>query len=557
MKEITRIHLAKTAYDIEVTAKKELEQYIGALEKYANDATILEDIEIRMTELLAERGVERDCVIAASDVQAVRKQLGEPQDFAEDSEVATLPASNELKPTRRLYRDYDKALVGGVLSGIATYFGVNPLWTRLVFIALLLVSFGTIAIVYIVLWIVLPPARTAAEKLELEGKPVTLAAIKERSEDSSMTEAAGGRRTADIVQRIALWSVGLLAAFTAMGALIATAVVGLGLLFGFGTSDNSPFASLIFEPSWQAIAAYVLFIISGLLLAALGFLVAHASFTRRFAKRTGIAVATIIIAGITVFSLGVGMFVAGVDYSSRRVQEAMIETTVELPKAFSDVKNLSITAHSVQTRYGGAEMSVEYVVDSGKPRYELRALPGLEPDIVIDGANARIAFKSNALQNRLYEWVQPQLIIRGPALESAKVEQGGFHYTAQYPDGQRSLKLDALPTTNASVMGKFSQLQVVGAGEIDLSQATVSDVMANIDGGSVTAGVVRSLAVTQPEACPSSTYEDWNVVKVSAVTSGKLTRNGVEQSVKTDDKVGTMCGSIIVGDEDSYESWED
>ena len=78
MKEITRIHLAKTAYDIEVTAKKQLEKYITSLESYTQDADVLADVEIRMTELLAERKVQPGGVIAADDVAAIRAQLGEP-----------------------------------------------------------------------------------------------------------------------------------------------------------------------------------------------------------------------------------------------------------------------------------------------------------------------------------------------------------------------------------------------------------------------------------------------------------------------------------------------
>lgn len=127
MKEITRIHIAKTAYDIELAAKKELETYMTALERYAEGQSILDDIEIRITELLQENGTTKDDVITASDVASVRERLGEPHNFAEDSDVAALPAETNAKPRRRLYRNQDQAVLGGVLAGIATYFGVNPL----------------------------------------------------------------------------------------------------------------------------------------------------------------------------------------------------------------------------------------------------------------------------------------------------------------------------------------------------------------------------------------------------------------------------------------------
>ena len=73
MKEITRIHIAKTPYDIEVTAKKELEKYTTKLELYADDPNLLEDIEIRLTEILSSRGTEKDGVITEDDVKSIRE----------------------------------------------------------------------------------------------------------------------------------------------------------------------------------------------------------------------------------------------------------------------------------------------------------------------------------------------------------------------------------------------------------------------------------------------------------------------------------------------------
>ena len=147
MKEITRIHIAKQAYDIELLAKKELEKYMKKLETYADDEEILADIEIRITELLAEAGVASGGVITDKEVKSLQKTLGEPEEFASD-EIKTTARETNDRPKKRLYRDEDNAVGGGVLSGIAKYLGINPLWTRLVFVALLIVSFGTMAVVY-------------------------------------------------------------------------------------------------------------------------------------------------------------------------------------------------------------------------------------------------------------------------------------------------------------------------------------------------------------------------------------------------------------------------
>ena len=174
MKDITRIHIAKVAYEIELPAKKKLEAYISQLEAYAQDTDVLEDIEIRITELLLERGIKQNDVIASADVTAVTEQLGDPKEFMTDGDVIVeeVPTGETKK---KLYRNTDTALVGGVLSGAASFLGINPIWTRLAFVVLTFFSFGLALLAYVVFWFIVPPARPAAEKLSRAGTPVTLA----------------------------------------------------------------------------------------------------------------------------------------------------------------------------------------------------------------------------------------------------------------------------------------------------------------------------------------------------------------------------------------------
>jgi hypothetical protein len=88
MKEITRIHIARVSYDIEIEAKKALEAYLRTLESYSEGTDIVDDVEIRITEILAERGVQKDNVIGKGDVEALRTQLGDPSEFAGDTNAA-------------------------------------------------------------------------------------------------------------------------------------------------------------------------------------------------------------------------------------------------------------------------------------------------------------------------------------------------------------------------------------------------------------------------------------------------------------------------------------
>lgn len=142
MKEITRIHIAKISYDIEIFAKKDLEHYLHTLESYGSDDEIINDIEIRMTELLEERGIKKDGVITKKDVDALREQLGEPSEIMGEGDVALGESAIESS-AKKLFRDTDSPVLGGVLSGIAYFFGISPVWTRILFIILALASFGT------------------------------------------------------------------------------------------------------------------------------------------------------------------------------------------------------------------------------------------------------------------------------------------------------------------------------------------------------------------------------------------------------------------------------
>jgi uncharacterized Zn-binding protein involved in type VI secretion len=113
VKEITRIHLAKTPYEIEINAKKDLEKYLAEIEKNMQaDADAMREIEARMVEILAERDVKSDGVVTADDVAAIKQTLGGSEEFAGD-EVAPSKRPESVDSDKKLMRDLDNAWVGG------------------------------------------------------------------------------------------------------------------------------------------------------------------------------------------------------------------------------------------------------------------------------------------------------------------------------------------------------------------------------------------------------------------------------------------------------------
>lgn len=544
MKEITRIHIARNQYDIEVSAKKELEAYTKELEKYAGDDEILEDIEIRMTELLSERGVGKGGVITVADIAGLREQLGEPKDFAGDEAEMIEIADESNQGRRRLYRNTDTAMLGGVLGGIATYLGVNPLWSRLLFLVLLIGSFGTVFIVYIVMWLVIPPARTAAEKLELEGTPVTLASIRGMSERS---EKLPKNESPTVLHRALLVLAGLASLGVTVGALMLT-IFGVFVVFGHDT------AAYVFpelrhgdRTVWAVLG---LFVLSGLLLATLGVLLAYAAFARKFTKKIGVATVAIVLSGLLAFGSGVAIGAMVIHQENIAVQKSMKETKAKLPAEFASVKRLTASAYALRKSGSSMEMTVRYVVDPGEPRYIMQATDDVSPDIRVENGVARVAFKTSPKQNRAYlssSFITPSLTMYGPALDHITVEQGNFEYISEDQTSQKRLQVNTLETTTVTLHGAYKQLMASGAGSVNAEMATVYDLVANTEAfGSVSAGMVRSLIVTQNEVCPVQQQEEGQQaqVSVSGVSSGNMTLNGREMSAATQKK---PCARVIVG----------
>ncbi|MFR9510333.1 MAG: PspC domain-containing protein [Rikenellaceae bacterium] len=189
MKDVKQCSISSVAFTLEVDAYDRLSSYLESIrERYTDDPDgeeILADIEARIAELiLSVHSAER--VVAKPLIDNIIGQMGNVEDICdgeggaqrEKSESTTQEEPQRSKVKRRLYRDVDDVAIGGVCSGVAAYIGCDPIIVRL--IALLLLIFGGSSFwVYIVLWIVIQPAATARQKLEMRGEPVTAASIKE------------------------------------------------------------------------------------------------------------------------------------------------------------------------------------------------------------------------------------------------------------------------------------------------------------------------------------------------------------------------------------------
>ena len=240
MNEITRIHLARVVYDVELDAKKEFDTYLRDIKKILNDDETLSEVELRMSEIMLERGVKPGGVITASDMKAIRAQLGEPRDFGDSGEEQDMV---EQPVQRRLLRDIEHKQIAGVAAGIGAYFGTDAMIVRLVFIILTLVN-GLGLLLYLVLWAIMPPARTLSDRLSLRGQTATLESYKEYE---GQTTANNLPSWAMALARVSLGTVLLLAGW-------APVVLGtMGTIVTFTHQGRAMFPAGVFD--WTVIIA--------------------------------------------------------------------------------------------------------------------------------------------------------------------------------------------------------------------------------------------------------------------------------------------------------------
>jgi phage shock protein PspC (stress-responsive transcriptional regulator) len=189
MNEVTKIHLGNQAFTISVDAYHELKKYLAAIKEQVKDADVVNEIELRMAELLIEHGVNANKVILQDDVDFLKHQLGNPKDFKEDEDESQ--ADGDKQSTgRRLFRDTDNAMIAGVAAGLSKYFGVDVLLMRILFVITVLITFGWGVLIYILLWLLVPEAKTSSDRLMMAGKPVTVDSIKEIVERADVKGAA-------------------------------------------------------------------------------------------------------------------------------------------------------------------------------------------------------------------------------------------------------------------------------------------------------------------------------------------------------------------------------
>lgn len=194
MKKTIRVHIGGRLFNIEEAAYNKLSKYLNTIRGYFSHQDsadeILSDIELRIAELFMERVTPQKEVITEHDVDDIISIMGQPEDYvdADDDTGAedTSHTKSRKSTTKQIFRDPDNKVVAGVCSGISAYFGIDPIILRALFV-IVTIFYGSGAIIYLVLMVIIPKAKTTAEKLQMRGEPVTVENISRKVSESFHT----------------------------------------------------------------------------------------------------------------------------------------------------------------------------------------------------------------------------------------------------------------------------------------------------------------------------------------------------------------------------------
>ncbi len=198
MKEVKKCSISGVAFTLDADAYEALEAYLESLKRTygeSNDgAEIVADIEARIAELILSTQ-DNTRIVEKPLILNIIQQMGSAEDISDATDTDL--HNDTPRIPRRLYRDTENAKLGGVCAGIGKYFDIDPVWVRMALFLPLLFScfgwipflhwaspmfgnlFGVFLICYFIMWFAVPAARTARQKLEMNGERITAQSIGE------------------------------------------------------------------------------------------------------------------------------------------------------------------------------------------------------------------------------------------------------------------------------------------------------------------------------------------------------------------------------------------
>ncbi len=379
MNKTININLGGIFFHIDEIAYQKLKRYLDSIRRSLSDDPqgrdeIINDIELRIGELLSERVKDARQVVNENNIDEVTKIMGKPEDYLVDEEIfEDEPVYRKRTTSKKLFRDGDDKFLGGVCSGLAHYIGMESIWMRIIWLVIAF-GFGVGFFIYPLLWILIPVAETTTEKLQMKGEPVNISNIEKkiRKEFSDVSEnikdgvnnvadkvkkndiqnraKSGFQELIDVFAKIlsVIFNVFgkfigailiLIAASTIIGLIIGALSLGSIEILGFGEEfieyPNFFFDSIL--PPWLlTLFAFFAIGIPFIILFLLGLKILSSN-VKSFSTTTKLS-----LLGIWIVSL-LGLGFAGINYATQTAYDGVYNHTEELPIVQNDTLRIKMS----------------------------------------------------------------------------------------------------------------------------------------------------------------------------------------------------------------------
>lgn len=361
-------HIEEDAYDVLRSYMTEVKQHFA----YSPDSEeIVTDIENRLAEMFNERlAADNKQVIVLADVDYVTQRMGNVRDFDLHDPGDSSSAGSGYYKGKKLFRDTDDRVIGGVCSGIGHYFNVESRWIRLIAILSVLLG-GSGLPIYAILWIIIPKAVTRADKMAMKGEPVNLQNLKKNFDEeveglkNGFYRAQKEARPAidNLVRFIGSAAMAIIKIFISIitiACIVAMIALSIGLVTFLGYWDSNllnifPFNMV--NPEYKSILTLSVFVTVFIPLAALVMFAIRVLFT-------GISIPrTVYFTMLIVWIAGIG---TGIYHISRIASEFSDEAkfTVTTPLTPGPVYYIRVNPVRFLTR----DDSLQYHIDSSQFR---------------------------------------------------------------------------------------------------------------------------------------------------------------------------------------------
>jgi phage shock protein PspC (stress-responsive transcriptional regulator) len=189
MEKTLTINISGWVFNISEEAYEKLTQYFNTLKKYFKNKEgseeIVADIEARIAELFKERIANQNAVIIKTHVEEVIGIMGQPFEMDdEEADTANDYSYSKSKTSKSLFRDTQSGHIAGVASGLGKFLNLDPIILRIIFL-LLVPTGGAGIIIYLVMWVLIPEAKTTSDRIRMEGKKVNIKNIEDKVKEET------------------------------------------------------------------------------------------------------------------------------------------------------------------------------------------------------------------------------------------------------------------------------------------------------------------------------------------------------------------------------------